>query len=44
MKMNHANFYFQKCVYQTGRSSHESVSREAALSLMQEFGDFCLKP
>ena len=30
MKINHANFYFQKCVYQTGRPSHESVPRSSS--------------
>jgi len=30
MKINHANFYFQKCVHQTGRPSHESVLRSSS--------------
>jgi len=30
MKTNHANFYLQKCVYQIGRPSHESVPRSSS--------------
>jgi len=30
MKINHTNFYFQKCVHQIGRLSHESVPRSSS--------------
>jgi len=30
MKINHANFYFQKCVDQAGRPSHEPVPRSSS--------------
>jgi len=30
MKINHKIFYFQKCVYQTGGPSHESVPRSSS--------------
>jgi len=30
MKINHANFLFQKCVYQIGRPSHEFVPRSSS--------------
>jgi len=30
MKINQANFYFQKIVYQTGRPLHESVPKSSS--------------
>ena len=44
MKINHANFYFQKCVYQTGVDLRMNLYQEVALRLTQEFGNSCLKP
>ena len=44
MKINHANFYFQKCVCIKLVDLRMNLYQEAALSLTQEFGDSCLKP